>query len=76
VRFTYLPEKCTIKIFDLAGHLVRQFEKADATTPFLDWDLTNHYGATVASGIYIYHVEVPGIGEKVGKMAVFISIMK
>ncbi|MCK9559271.1 MAG: hypothetical protein M0R44_02360 [Candidatus Marinimicrobia bacterium] len=76
VRFTFLPEECTVKIFDLAGHLVRQFEKADATTPFLDWDLTNHYGATVASGIYIYHVEVPGIGEKVGKMAVFISIMK
>jgi len=71
VRFTFLPEKCTIKIFDLSGHLVRELEKNDATTPFMDWDLKNHYGLPVASSVYIYHVEVPGVGEKVGKLAVF-----
>jgi hypothetical protein len=25
----------------------------------------------VASGIYVYHVDVPGMGEKIGKMAIF-----
>lgn len=71
VRFTYLPEKCTIKIFDLAGNLIRKLDKNDATTPFMDWDLKNHYELPVASGIYIYHVDVPSVGEKVGKIAVF-----
>ena len=71
VRFTYLPEKCTIKIFDLAGNLIRKLDKNDATTPFMDWDLKNHYELPVASGVYVYHVDVPSVGEKVGKIAVF-----
>jgi len=71
VQFTYLPERCTIRIFDLAGNLVRHLEKNDATSSLLNWDLKNEYELPVNSGIYIYHVEVPKVGEKVGKMAVF-----
>lgn len=71
VQFTYLPEKCTIRIFDLAGNLVRHLDKNDATTSLLAWDLKNEYELPVNSGIYIYHVEVPKVGEKVGKIAVF-----
>jgi len=71
VQFTYLPEKCTIRIFDLAGNLVRHLDKNDATTSLLNWDLKNEYELSVNSGIYIYHVEVPKVGEKVGKIAVF-----
>jgi len=76
VRFTFLPEKCTIKIFTVAGTLVRKLEKDDQTTPFLDWDLLNFGGMAVASGVYVYHVDVPEIGEKVGKLAVFIPYLK
>ncbi|MDD5765401.1 MAG: hypothetical protein PHW79_03990 [Candidatus Marinimicrobia bacterium] len=71
VQFTNLPEKCTIKIFDLAGNLIRKLEKDDATTTLLEWDLKNHYELPVASGVYVYHVDVPKVGEKVGKIAVF-----
>jgi len=71
VQFTYLPDKCTIRIFDLAGSLIRKLEKNDATTTLLQWDLKNEYQLPVASGIYVYHVEVPGLGNKVGKMAIF-----
>jgi hypothetical protein len=71
VQFTYLPEKCTIRIFDLAGNLIRKLEKDDATTPFFRWDLKNEYELPVASGIYVFHIEASGIGEKVGKMAIF-----
>jgi hypothetical protein len=71
VQFTFLPAKCTVRIFDLAGNLIRKLEKNDATTPFLRWDMKNEYELPVASGIYIYHVDASGIGEKVGKIAVF-----
>ncbi|MFA4838170.1 MAG: hypothetical protein WC703_01670 [Candidatus Neomarinimicrobiota bacterium] len=76
IRFTYLPEKCTIKIFNIAGTMVRKLEKNDPTTPFLDWDLLNFGGMAVSSGVYVYHVDAPGIGEKVGKLAVFIPYLK
>ena len=71
VQFTFLPKRATIRIFDLAGQLVRKLEKDDPDTPFLRWDLKNEYQLPVASGVYVYHVEAPGIGEKIGKMAVF-----
>ena len=71
VTFTYLPETCTVRIFDLSGTLVRILEKDDDST-FLQWNLTNEYLVPVASGIYVYHVETPN-GNKVGKMAVFMA---
>ncbi len=71
VQFTYLPAKCTVRIFDLAGNIIRKLEKDDSSTPLLEWDLKNEYELPVASGIYIFHVDAPGLGEKVGKMAIF-----
>lgn len=71
VQFTFLPERCTIRIFDLAGNLVRKLEKENDGTALLRWDLKNEYLLPVASGVYIYHVEVQGLGEKIGKVAIF-----
>lgn len=71
VQFTYLPPTCTVRIFDLAGNLIRKLEKDDETTPFLQWDMKNEYELPVASGIYVFHVDAPGIGEKIGKIAIF-----
>jgi hypothetical protein len=71
IQFTFLPEKCTVRVFDLAGNLIRKLEKNDADTPFLQWDMKNEYEIPVASGIYVFHVEAPGIGEKIGKLAIF-----
>ncbi len=70
VQFTYLPRQCTIRIFDIVGHMVQKIEKDDNAT-LMQWDLKNSYGLPVASGIYVYHVEAPGLGKKVGKIAVF-----
>lgn len=71
IQFTSLPAKCTVRVFDLAGSLVRRLDKDDATTTLMQWDLKNSYQLPVASGIYVYHVEVPGVGEKIGKIAIF-----
>lgn len=33
-------------------------------TPALDWDLKNAYGIPVAGGVYLVHVNAPGVGER------------
>ena len=63
VRFTNLPDVATIRIYNLSGTLMRQLEKTPATTG-LEWDLTNDDGFHIASGMYLVHVEVPGVGER------------
>ena len=73
VQFNNLPanQKVTIKIFDLAGNRIRTLKKPEDATTILEYDLKNEYDLPIASGIYVYHVEVKGVGNKVGKMAVF-----
>ncbi len=66
VKITNLPEKCTVRIYTVNGKLVRTFRK-DSPVTSLDWDLNNWQAIPVASGIYLIHVEVPGVGEKVLK---------
>jgi hypothetical protein len=66
VKITNLPEQCVVTIYDLNGTLIRQFNKADPITS-LDWDLKNMKNIPIASGTYIIHVEVPGVGEKILK---------
>ncbi|MBR3783916.1 MAG: hypothetical protein IKJ78_05595 [Bacteroidales bacterium] len=66
---------CTINIYTVDGTLVRTIGPtavirdndlgAEATT--VDWDLHNHTGIPIAGGMYLIHVSVPGIGEKVIK---------
>jgi hypothetical protein len=34
------------------------------------WDLLSKDNLSVSYGVYIYHVEAPGIGEHMGKFAV------
>lgn len=66
VKITNLPERCTVRIFTPNGKLIRTYKK-DTPMTFLDWDLTNRVGIPVASGVYLIHVEIPGIGERVLK---------
>lgn len=35
--------------------------------PDLEWDIRNHAGIPVASGVYLIHVDAPGLGERVIK---------
>ncbi len=72
VRFTGLPTKTTIRIYTLAGLYVRTIEK-DALNQYIDWNLRTENGIPVASGIYIAYIEMPGIGEKILKLAVIMG---
>ena len=66
VKITNLPEKCNVSIYSVNGKLVRSYKK-DSQTSYLDWDLNNHKGIPVAGGVYLIHVEIPGVGERVLK---------
>jgi hypothetical protein len=66
IKITNLPQNCTINIYDLSGNRVRAFKKGDPATS-LDWDLKNEKNIPIASGVYIIHVVVPDVGEKVLK---------
>jgi hypothetical protein len=70
VTINHLPDVATIRIFNLAGQLVRTIEK---TTPgqFQRWDLATDSGLPVASGLYIIYVDMPELGRtKILKAAV------
>ena len=66
VKIVNLPEVCTVRIYTANGKLVRTFKK-DSPQTYIDWDLTNHKAIPVAGGIYLIHVDVPNVGERVLK---------
>ena len=66
IKITNLPERCSVNIYTVNGKLVRSFQK-DSPVTSLDWNLTNNVNIPIASGIYLIHVDVPGIGERVLK---------
>ena len=66
VKITNLPEVCKISIYAVNGKLLRTFSK-DSPQTFIDWDLKNHVAIPVTSGVYLIHIEVPNIGERVLK---------
>ena len=72
IKFTHLPAQCTVRIFNLAGDLVRTIQKNDSSSQ-LSWDLLTDKGLPVASGIYLFHVDAPGVGTKTGKVAIFME---
>jgi hypothetical protein len=73
IRFMNLPEVCTVRIFNLAGQLVRRLEKTDPNTSILNWNVLTENGLPVGSGVYIFHVQAPGAGEYRSKLVVFME---
>lgn len=57
IHFINLPSQATIKIFTVAGDLVRTLRHTDPVRDFERWDLKSDASKDVASGIYIYRIE-------------------
>ena len=69
--FMNLPNECTIRVYTITGQLVQTLHhNAPHDDGQLAWDLVTRDGMNVAYGIYIYHVDAPGIGEFIGRFAV------
>ncbi|MEZ4699171.1 MAG: T9SS type A sorting domain-containing protein [Rhodothermales bacterium] len=69
VRFTNLPPEATIRVFTLNGTLVKTIRK-NSPDRFIRWDLRTDNDLPIGSGIYLIHVEVPGVGSQTLKFAV------
>ncbi len=70
ITFSHLPDRATIRIFDLSGVLVRTIEKNDPSQ-FTQWNLQNNSNYPVASGVYIAYIDMPDLGTtKVLKLAI------
>ncbi|MCH8070035.1 MAG: hypothetical protein IID16_12335 [Candidatus Marinimicrobia bacterium] len=71
IDFVNLPQECIISIFTSSGRLVKRIEHSSTIDKGrTSWDLTTVDGLEVAHGIYFYHVDAKGIGEKIGKLAI------
>ncbi len=69
IQFRNLPTECTIRIYTLTGELVRTLYKND-TTGFLDWDVLSSESARIGYGVYIYQIETPTGGTRIGRLAI------
>jgi hypothetical protein len=81
MEFRNVPLGGTVRIYTVRGDLVRtlyQYGSPKAVlagTPgtldgFVAWDLRTKDNLDVAPGLYIFHVEAPGVGDFIGKFAV------
>ncbi|PWH81327.1 T9SS type A sorting domain-containing protein [Brumimicrobium oceani] len=66
VKITNLPERCKVRIYNTSGKLIRAYDK-DSPITSIDWDLKNSDNISVAGGVYLIHVDVEGVGERVVK---------
>ena len=61
VTFTHLPVRAIIRIYTLAGIMVKSILKDDPGQ-FVRWDMKNESGRPVATGMYLVHVQMPDLG--------------
>ncbi|HET7226363.1 MAG TPA: hypothetical protein VFK69_11690, partial [Candidatus Eisenbacteria bacterium] len=70
IEFRGLPQTCTIRIYDVRGELVQTLHLDGGTAGMVPWDLRTKDNLDVAPGLYIFHVEAPGLPARTGKFAV------
>ncbi len=71
IHFINLPNRCTIRIFNVNGTLIDVIEHdAPNENGTAIWDVLSRENLSISYGIYIYHVDAPGIGEKTGTFGV------
>jgi hypothetical protein len=62
VTFTHLPQRAIIRIYTLAGIMVKSIVKDDPGQ-FVAWDMKNESGRPVAAGMYLVHIQMPDLGS-------------
>lgn len=71
IYFVNLPAVCTIRIYTVSGGLVNELRHEGTVDNGQEpWNLVSKDGMEISYGVYVFHVDAPGIGEKVGKFAV------
>jgi len=71
LTFSNLPSECVIKIYTIAGDLVRQIQHSDTSGLIGQekWNARTTHGDPVASGVYVWRVE-SSVDGKNGKLMI------
>jgi len=71
IDFRNLPQECTIRIYTMSGRQVKVLHHSSSQDKSIEsWNLQSDDGLDVSFGVYIYHVDAPGIGKKIGRFAI------
>jgi hypothetical protein len=55
----------------MAGRLVQSLDHDSSVDDGqLSWNLVSRDGMDIAFGVYVFHVDAPGVGTTIGKFAV------
>lgn len=71
IFFIHLPRQCTIRIYTISGKFVKEIvHDSSIDDGQASWDLVSNDGMEIAYGIYVFHIDAPGLGQKVDKFAI------
>ena len=71
LHFINLPRVCTIRIFNVSGVLIDKIEhNSTLDNGTAIWDMLSRENLSISYGIYLYHIDAPGIGQKTGTFAI------
>jgi hypothetical protein len=79
IRLINLPSRCTITILTQSGTMIKKIERSESddnsegsiengnlinSSTSVDWDLKNHSGTLVSSGVYLIHIDAGSLGTR------------
>jgi hypothetical protein len=71
IYFMHLPSECRIRIYTISGKFVDEIQHSSSISDGQEsWDLVSKDGMDIAFGVYVYQVDAPDVGQKIGKFAV------
>ncbi|MFI5236407.1 MAG: hypothetical protein ACHQLA_00545 [Ignavibacteriales bacterium] len=69
IRFTYVPPGSKVSIYTVRGELVKTLFAENLFIGDVYWNLRSEENIDVAFGVYVFVVDAPNIGTKIGKFA-------
>ncbi len=69
ITFTNVPQNAVIRIYTVRGDFVTELRQNGSLEGTVRWDLRTRDGLDAAYGLYLYHLDAPGVGTKTGKFA-------
>jgi hypothetical protein len=70
IEFRAIPQNSTIRIYTLRGDLVQTLRQDGSTNGYVAWNLRTKDNLDLAPGLYLFHVDAPGVGTTKGKFAI------
>jgi hypothetical protein len=70
IEFRGLPMNAVLRIYTVTGELVQTLHHDSGFQNYIAWNLRSKDNLEIAPGLYIYHVEAPGVDDYIGKFAV------